>query len=391
MRPIPSFIIAMVVALGVVALAGCGGDSGSTSETAAPAIPFKVGVAGAMSGQYAAYGASQRAGAEIAVAELNASGGVNGGAASIAVADDRGDPDEAAIVARRFIDDAEIVVVDGHQLSGATIAAGAVYEAAGLPMISPSATDPDVSALGAYVWRICPTDAMQGKGLADYSVTTLSKRRIAVMYAATDYGRGLAAAYESGVAAGKGTMVGKERYALGDTDFTAQLRKLGAADPDLLFLSGYYGEGWRIAQQARELGLDVQMLGSDGFASDELPRLGGDGVEGMLVSTFFDNSSGDPAVQKFVEAYRARFKGGNPDWFAATSYDVIMLAAQAARNAGSNERAAINKALAEIGTHEGVSGAITFDGNGDVIKPLTIVVVKDGALATAPSQPMATP
>jgi branched-chain amino acid transport system substrate-binding protein len=390
MRPIPRSIVAMVVVLGVVALAGCGGDSGSTGETAAPAIPFKVGVAGAMTGQYAAYGASQRAGAEIAVAELNAAGGVNGGAASIVVADDRGDPDEAALVARSYIDDAEIVVVDGHQLSDATMAAGAMYEAAGLPMISPSATGPDIGALGAYVWRICPTDAMQGKELVEYSVATLGKQRIAVMYATTDYGRGLAAAYESGVAAGDGTIVGKEPYALGDTDFTAQLKKLGAADPDLLFLSGYYSEGWRIAQQARKLGLDVQMLGSDGFASDELPKLGGDSVEGMLVSTFFDHSSGDPAVQKFVEAYRARSEGGNPDWFAATSYDVIMLAAQAARNAGSNERDAINKALTEIGTYKGISGPITFDENGDVIKPLTIVVVKDGALATAPSQPKVT-
>jgi len=207
------------------------------------------------------------------------------------------------------------------------------------------------------------------------------------MYDNSDYGRGLADAYESGVKAAGGTVVGKEQYAAGDTDFKAQLTKLKAAGPDLLFLSGYYPEGSKIAQQTRELGMDVQLLGSDGYASDELPKLGGAAVEGMLVSTFFDYSSKDPAVQKFVKAYQAKHAGANPDWFAANSYVVIMLAAQAAKDAGKNDRTAINDALGKIGTYQSISGPITFDKNGDVIKPLTIVIVKNGKLATAPQQP----
>ena len=380
-------VAAFALAPALIAGAACGDDSGSGGGAGSAGSPFKVGVAGAMSGQYAAYGASQRAGAEIAVAALNAAGGVNGGVVSIAVADDRGDPGEAVLVARKFIDDAEIVVVDGHELSGAAIAAGAEYESAGLPMISPSATDPAVSDLGAYVWRICMTDALQGRELADYSVTTLGKRRIAIVYADTDYGRGLANAYEAGVEAAGGAIVGKEQYALDDADFKAQLTKLQAAAPDLLFLSGYYGEGSRIARQARKLSLDVRLLGSDGYASDELPRLGGAAVEGMLVATFFDASKADAAVQGFVTAYREKHDGADPDWFAANSYDVIMLAAQAAGNAGKNERTAINNALGDIGTYEGVSGAITFDAHGDVVKPLGIVVVRNGRLVTAPQQP----
>ena len=390
-RFIPVSIVVLVVALGLAVLAGCGGDSGSTdpSASAAAGTPFKVGVAGPMTGQYATYGASHKAGAEIAMAELNAAGGVNGGEVSIAIGDDLGDPQQAVLVAQKYIDDSELVVVDGHQFSGATIAAAGKYQAAGLTMISPSATNPDITALGDFIWRICMTDAVQGEGLAKYSVDVLGKSKIAIMYDNSDYGRGLADAYEAGVAAAGGKIVGKEQYAAGDTDFKAQLTKLKAAGPDLLFLSGYYPEGAKIAQQAKELGLDIQMLGSDGYASDELPKLGKAAVEGMLVSTFFDYSSSDPAVQKFVEAYKAQFEGGNPDWFAANAYDVMMLAAQAAKNAGSNDRAAINKALAEIGTYQGISGPITFDENGDVIKPITIVVVKDGALATAPQQAVA--
>ena len=380
-------IAALVVALALITVAGCGGNSGSGGASGSAATPFKVGVAGPMTGQYATYGASHKAGAEIAMAELNAAGGVNGGQVSIAIGDDLGDPKEAVLVAQKYIDDTDVVVVDGHQFSGATIAAGAKYESAGLPMISPSATNPDISTLGAYIWRICMTDAVQGEGLAKYTVDTLGKSKIAIMYDNSDYGRGLADAYESGVKAAGGTVVGKEQYAAGDTDFKAQLTKLKGAGPELLFLSGYYPEGSKIAQQAKELGMDVQLLGSDGYASDELPKLGGAAVEGMLVSTFFDYSSNDPAVQKFVKAYQAKYKGANPDWFAANSYDVIMLAAQAAKNAGKNDRTAINDALGTIGTYQGVSGPVTFDKNGDVIKPLQIVVVQDGALATAPQQP----
>ena len=157
------------------------------------------------------------------------------------------------------------------------------------------------------------------------------------MYDNSDYGRGLADAYEAGIKAAGGTVVAKEQYSTGDTDFKAQLTKIKGADPDLLFLSGYYPEGSKIAQQAKELGMDVQMLGSDGYASDELPKLGGAAVEGMLVSTFFDYTKDDPAVQKFVDAYKAKYKGANPDWFVANSYDVVMLAA-AGRREGRQER-----------------------------------------------------
>jgi len=381
-----ALVIVLALGLATVALAACGGsDEGDGGDTAA--VPFKVGLAAPFTGDYATYGASHKGGAEIAMEELNAAGGVNGGQVSLELGDDLGDPKQAVLVAQKFIDDTSLVFVDGHMFSGATIAAGAKYESAGLTMISPSATNPDITPLGAYIWRICMTDAFQGEGLAKYSVTTLGKQKIAIMYDSSDYGRGLADAFESGVTGTGGTIVEKQQYATGDTDFKSQLTKIKGAGPDLLFLSGYYPEGSKIAQQARELGMDVQMLGSDGYASDELPKLGGAAVEGMLVSTFFDYSNTDPAIQKFVEAYKAANDGANPDWFAANSYDVIMLAAQAAKNAGSNDRTAINNALGSIGTYEGISGPITFDENGDVVKPLTIVVVQDGALTTAPQQP----
>ena len=381
-------IVVVVMSLAGVWLVACGGDGGTDDGASeAAAVPFKIGVAGPMTGQYATYGASHKAGAELAMEELNAAGGVNGGEVSLSIGDDLGDPKEAVLVAQKFIDDSDLVVVDGHQFSGATIAAAGKYEPAGLTMITPSATQPDITGMGAFIWRICMTDAVQGKGLADYSVGTLGLKNVAIMYDNSDYGRGLADAYDEGIKAAGGTIVEKQQYATGDTDFKAQLTKIKGANPDLIFLSGYYPEGSKIAQQAKELGMDVQMLGSDGYASDELPKLGGAAVEGMLVSTFFDYTKEDPAVQKFVDAYKAKFDGANPDWFVANSYDVVMLAAAAATKAGSNDRTAINDALATVGTYEGISGPITFDENGDVIKPLSIVIVENGSLVTAPQQP----
>lgn len=396
-------LLVVVVMMFSVALVGCGGDEtttttvptettetteGTTDTTATePGAPFKFGLAGPMTGQYATYGASHTAGADIAVEELNAAGGVNGGEVSYVSGDDLGDPKEAVLVAQKYIDDPEILFVNGHMFSGATLAAGPMYEGAGLPMISPSATNPDISALGDFIWRICMTDAVQGEGLAKYTLNDLGISKVAIFHDDGDYGRGLADTYEAAFKAAGGEVVAREQYTAGDAEFKAQLTKIKQAGPELIFLSGYYPEGSKIVQQAAELGIQVTWLGSDGYASDELATLGGAAVEGMLVSTFFDYSKSDPAVQAFVTAYKAKFADANPDWFAASAYDVVKMVAAAATQAGTNDRAAINAALATIGTYEGITGAITFDESGDVLKPLNIVVVKGGALETAPIQP----
>ena len=307
---------------------------------------------------------------------------------SYEVGDDLGDPKQAVLVAQKFIDESSILFVDGHMFSGATLAAGPKYETAGLPMISPSATNPAITTLGKYIWRICITDAVQGADLAKYTIDQLGFKKVAIVYDDSDYGRGLADAYEAAIKAAGGTVTDREQYTTGDTDFKPQLTKVKSSNPELIFLSGYYPEGSKIAIQARELGIKAQLLGSDGYASDQIIKLGGAAAEGMLISTFFDPSKPDPAVQKFVAAFKAKFNGAVPDYFSANSYDVIMLAAAAAKAAGSNSRQAIEDQLSKMGTYNGISGAITFDANGDVQKPLDIVLVQNGALVTAPKQPV---
>lgn len=396
------FLAVALVALTLVS--GCGGSGddtttttaagdGTTATTAAGGAtggaPFKIGLAAPYTGQYATYGAAQKAGADIAIEELNTAK-VNGGTASYVIGDDLGDPKEAVLVAQKFIGDKELLFVNGHMFSGATLAAGPKYQQAKLPMITGSATNPDISKIGPYIWRIVMTDAAQGQGLADYSVKDLGKKKIAIIYDDSDYGRGLAEAFEKGVTAAGGQVVEKQQYTSGDSEFKAQLTKIKQANPELLFFSGYYPEGSKIAQQAKDLGITAQFIGSDGYASDQLMKLGGAAVEGMLVSTFFDYTKTDPAVVKYVAAFKAKNKGANPDYFSATSYDVINMVAAAAKKAGANTREAIQTGLGQLGTYQGITGPITFDAQHDVTKPLNIVVVKNGAFATAPIQPTAT-
>ncbi len=302
--------------------------------------------------------------------------------------DDQGDPKEGVLVAQKLIDDKDVLFVNGHMFSGATLAAGPKYQEAGLPMITPSATNPDITDLGDYIWRTCMTDAAQGEGLAEYAVITLGAKKIAIVHSDNDYGKGLADAFEAAAKAAGGEIVAREQYTDGDTDFKAQLTKVKDQAPELIFLSGYYPEGSKIAAQAKELGLNTQLLGSDGFGSDELIKLGGASVEGMLISTFFDYSKDDPAIQKFVTTYKANNNGDNPDWFAAAAYDVVMLMASLVEKSGDFSREGINQALSAMtDEYQGITGRIKFDENGDVVKPLNIVIVKDGRLVTAPKQP----
>ncbi|NLG66428.1 MAG: ABC transporter substrate-binding protein [Actinobacteria bacterium] len=401
-----ALISMLVLAAASLILAGCGGTAttttagGGTTTTAAgestnttaggggEGKTFKFGLAAPLTGQYANYGGSHKGGIDIAVAELNAAGGVKGAQVAYVAGDDQGDPKEGVLVAQKLIDDKDVLFVNGHMFSGATLAAGPKYQEAGLPMITPSATNPDITDLGDYIWRTCMTDAAQGEGLAEYAVITLGVKKIAIVHSDNDYGKGLADAFEAAAKAAGGEIVAREQYTDGDTDFKAQLTKVKDQAPELIFLSGYYPEGSKIAAQAKELGLNTQLLGSDGFGSDELIKLGGASVEGMLISTFFDYSKDDPAIQKFVTTYKANNNGDNPDWFAAAAYDVVMLMASLVEKSGDFSREGINQALSAMtDEYQGITGRIKFDENGDVVKPLNIVIVKDGRLVTAPKQP----
>jgi branched-chain amino acid transport system substrate-binding protein len=256
--------------------------------------------------------------------------------------------------------------------------AAPVCQESKIPQISPSSTNPKVTEIGDYIFRICFTDPQQGKVLAQFAQRTLKAQRIAVLTdAASPYSVGLATYFQDAFTAAGGKLTGEEKYSGGDKDFSAQLTAIKAANPEALFVPGYYTEVGLIARQARDLGLKMPLFGGDGWESSELVTIGGDAVEGDYFSTHFSPQEQDPAVQKFVHDFEAKY-GVAPDAMAALGYDSALLLADAIKRAGSTDGAKVRDALAATKDFPGITGKITIDAQRNATKALVILQVKDG-------------
>jgi branched-chain amino acid transport system substrate-binding protein len=234
-----------------------------------------------------------------------------------------------------------------------------------------------VTETGDYIFRICFTDPQQGKVLAQFAQRTLKAHRVAILTdAASAYSAGLATYFKDAFTAG-GEVVAEAKYSSGDKDFSAQLTSIRAASPEALFVPGYYTEVGLIARQARELGIKVPLFGGDGWESSELLTIGGEAVEGDYFSTHYSPQEQDPAVQKFVQDFKAKY-GDTPDGMAALGYDSAMLLADAIQRAGSTDGDKLRDALAATKDFPGVTGKITIDAQRNATKALVILQVKDG-------------
>src|SRR5690606_37665590 len=214
----------------------------------------------------------------------------------------------------------QVTAIVGAVLSGETLTAGPIAQDAGVPMITPSATAPAVSEIGDYEFRNVITDDVQAAQMAEYAINSLGLERFAILHANNDYGVALRRAFEAGVRTHGGQVVAVESYLDGDSNFNAQLTNIAAQNPQALYIGGYYTEAAKIAQQAVLLGLEVRLLGPDGFDSPELIALGGAAVEGALFTSGFYSGTEDPLAAEFVRKYEAAY-GIKPDMFAANAYD----------------------------------------------------------------------
>ncbi|HHY91704.1 MAG TPA: ABC transporter substrate-binding protein, partial [Firmicutes bacterium] len=329
--------VAAVTAAVAVILAGC-----SSSQPAAPqkeqsgakeqAPVIKIGTVGPLSGNAATYGQSTKRGVEIAIDEVNKAGGVNGAQVQLVPEDSRGDQTEAANATRKLVEQDKVVAIVGAVLSSETFSGGPIANDAKVPMISSSSTAPGIPDIGPYIFRNCISDTVQAAQLAEYAAKELKVKRFAVMFTNNDYGMALRDGFTA-KAKELGEVVDVEAYTDGDTNFSAQLTKIKGKQPDALYIGGYYTEAAKIAQQAKELGLKVQLLGGDGFYSTKLTELGGDAVEGAVFTAGFYSGDTSPGVQNFVAAYKAKFNE-EPDMFAAQAYDAAKMVLEAIQKAG---------------------------------------------------------
>jgi len=364
-RPLPRpFALGTALLLG---LGACTGSGGGDSVVFGLAGPMEEG-----------YGQTTRMGAELAVKEINAAGGIDGRKVELRIKDDQASAERAITVAEELLGDPEVVAVAGHVNSGTTRAAAATYQK-GLPTLATTATSPEISRLGEWVFRVASSDSANAVALAR-SARSIA-RKTAILYANDSYGRGLSKGFGETLRKSGGTVVEMDPYLETTEDFRPYLARLKQRGVDLVFVAGLETGAARIISQARELGLEARFLGGDGLE----PLVGmGPAYDGAMVGLLFHPESSDEA-KRFTEAFRKEF-GRAPDSFAAAAYDAVRLLALAADEGGA-ERGAIREYLAGVGRpggadpFQGATGSLRFDENGDPVeKAFAVGTIRNGTI-----------
>lgn len=345
-----------------------------------------IGFTAALSGDFAAFGLNMRKGLDLAVETLNKKGGAT---YKIDAVDDRGEAREGVLIAQRFCSDANVDVVMGYSFSSIALAAIPVFDGCKLPVLASAVTSPALSNVSPYFRRNVLTDAVQGEMMGTYAAKTLGLGKIYVLNQQDDYGIGIATAFSTAAEKAGAKVVGKESYLLGAKDFRTLLTKVRAAQPDAIFIGGFYTEAAKIAEQARALGIKAQLLSTDGALNVELMKLGRSAVEGMIVYGMFDPSITTPTTEAFITAYRATYKE-DPSAWAALGYDAGMTlgaAVDLAAQSGPVTRESLNAAFGKLKDVPGVTGPTTFAPSGDRAGALYFLAVKGDKFTLAPKQP----
>lgn len=361
---------------------GCGGsDSGGADKT------VKVGGLLEMTGGSASFGISSKNGIDLAFKDINAKGGVLGGKKlELVVADTKSEASEATNGMQKLISQDGVAAVIGPNQSSAVIAASAINNGAKVLGITPMGTNPDITVnpadgkTRAYNYRACFIDPFQGTVMASFAYNDLGVRKAAVLVDNTsDYSKGLAKFFTENFANKGGSVVIEEAFLQKDTDFKSTLTKIKVANPDFIYIPGYYQEVGLIIKQARELGINVTIAGGDGWDSAKLPEIAGKAaLNNTYFSSLYSSDEASEMNKKFVEEYQKEYNT-KPDVFAALAYDSALLVAKAIEDAKSAEPAKIAEAMSKISGFKGVSGDVVFDEQHNPIKSAVIIEYVDGA------------
>ena len=386
-----SILAPLALASCLAALGGCG-SSGKEQ--------IVIGEYGSLTGTDATFGGSTRDGVQVAWDELNAEGGKIGGLAvgEIKPEDDEGKAEEAATAVQKIVNQDQAVAVIGEVASSRSLAAAPICQNAGVPMISPSSTNPKVTQAGDYIFRVCFLDDFQGWVMANFTAGKLRMTKVAILWdVKSDYSKGLKDYYTTAFTSMGGTIVGDQSYSSGDQDFRAQLTALKAKNPQAIFVPGYYTEAGLIARQAREIGFKGPLLGGDGWESSKLIEIGGDAMNGCYYSNHWALDAPDSNLQHFVAEYKEKFKS-DPDAIAGLAYDATRILFQAmtrlatedpktfaglsSKSAGTDLRkqatAKLRDMIAQTKNYPGATGQITIDPNRNASKPAVVIEIKDG-------------
>jgi branched-chain amino acid transport system substrate-binding protein len=388
-----TYSLLMALCLGGSVLIGCAKPQSPTPTGAATGgqqtTPTRGGTAPAEgkiplgvymcnTGDIATFGQSSTKAIRLAVEEINAAGGVLGKQIDLIVEDDQSKPEEAANAAQKLIQQDNVLCVLGEVASSNSLAAAPICQTAKTPMVTPSSTNEKVTQTGDFIFRVCFTDDFQGLVMSRFARETLkAKTAVILSDVSSDYSKGLSKVFRETFTKAGGQILGEESYAQKDKDFRAQLTKFKSLNPDVMYIPGYYTEIALVMSQARQLGITAPGIGGDGWDSPKLVEIAGKAVEGCYFSNHYSKDDPNPVVQKFVRTFQAKHNEA-PDALAACAYDAVRVVAEAIKQAGKADRAALRDALAKTRNFDGVTGRITIDANRNAQKPATILTIKGG-------------
>lgn len=401
-RPVLSFVrtLALGAGLGLTALTGCdsgtspsnagaGKTASSGTTTPTPAAPATVTVGdivighyGSLTGAEATFGLSTDNGIKLAVEEINAAGGVDLGGKKhklvLKSEDTEGKPEKAGTVVTKLITADKVAAVIGEVASSVTLAGAPVAQQFGVPMITPSSTNPQCTAVGDMIFRVCFIDPFQGYACAKFAASDLKVKKAAILFdQAAAYSVGLKDEFEKNFKKMGGEIVAVEAYTKGEANFNPLLTKIREKGAELLFIPGYYTDVANIALQARKLGMTMPLLGGDGWDSSDLAKNGGAAIEGSFYSNHYASDQPTAEIQAFVTKYKEKF-GETPDGLAALGYDAARVLADSMQRAGSTDGSKLRDAIATTKDFKGVTGTISINEKRDAVKPAVIVEMKGG-------------
>ena len=365
-----------------------------------------LGEFGSLTGGTATFGKSTQRGIEMALEEVNKAGGIQGKPVRIVVEDDQSKPEEAATAVKKLVNQDKVLVVLGEVASSRSLAGAPICQEAKVPMITPASTNPKVTQVGDFIFRVCFIDPFQGEVMAKFARNTLKTSKAAILKdIKNDYSVGLAQFFTETFKNLGGTVIAEESYSEGDIEFRAQLTSLKAKKPDVIFIPGYYTEVGLIARQARDLGITIPLIGGDGWDSPRLIEIGGKALENTYYSNHYTQDDPRPEMQKFLSDFKAKYNE-IPDAMAPLGYDAARIAFDAIKRSGildeknikdsyrqnpqakslmdaintPGNRERIRDALAQTKDFPGVTGLITIDENRNAKKSAVVLKIEDGKL-----------
>jgi branched-chain amino acid transport system substrate-binding protein len=354
----------------------------ATASTGAAAT-IKIGEVDPLTGGVSQFGIGCHQGFVLAFEQVDAEGGILGQKVELVTEDDQSKPGQSATAVRKLITQDKVIAILGDATSSATLEAAPIAQSDKIPMLTPTATNPRITQVGDFIFRVCFLDEFQGRVLARFAREKLKAQKIFTLTdVKQDYSVDLLKFFKEEFTKLGGTIVGEQSYSTGDTDFRAQLTPIRAVKPDAVYVPGYYQEVALIVRQGRQIGLTMPFIGCDGWANQALLAIGGKAIDGCFFTNHFSPDDQSPLVKSFVDKYQERY-GVLPDTFSALGYDAARLLSAAIQRAGSSDSQAVRDALAKTAGFQGVTGQISLDVNRNASKPGLIVTVKEGKFEIA--------